>query len=94
MSVLTEYMEAKKRLYKHFNYEGFAYGVEDGTEAYWKLEGGDVKWAVEDWTESGESEYTNEARVVYRAGDLTMIFVRDAFGDKFMQIFDNTKEIK
>jgi hypothetical protein len=93
MSVLTEYIEAKNRFYEHFKYDGFAYGIEDDTEAYWKIVGKEVQYAEEDWGDD-EVQYSNDVRGVYRSDDLTMILVKSCTGDEYFQIFDNSKELK
>jgi hypothetical protein len=95
MNVLTEYKAALDRFNAHFKYEGFAYGIEDETEAFWKLDGNEVGWAEEAWDEDDEdAEYSEEAREIYRADDLTMILIHDCTGAEYFKIFDNSKELK
>lgn len=109
MQLLNEYFNIQKQLYEYFGYveDWKVFPIEDSTEYYWYLDGegpGIVHFA--DTEEMLELEmgnyYKNEihtlhnlSKWVYRGKDYTMVVVDTrADGNKFLQIFDNSKERK
>jgi hypothetical protein len=95
MNVITEYNKAKAQLFSHFKYEGYDYGIEDQTSSYWKIDDRNIRWFEDQYNEGDDfTEYAEELRNVYRVDDLTMIFIYTCTGDKYLGVFDNTKEIK
>lgn len=109
MKLLKEYFELQKQIYEYFGYEEdwVVFPIDDSTEYYWKICGEgprDVcfsKTKEEVINEDGDV-YENEiytqrflSKWVYRGKDYTMIVVdTHTDGNKFLQIFDNKKEIK
>ncbi len=94
MNVIDKYEQAKSELFTHFKYDSADYGVENSTTYYWKIDGRGIGWSDEPWNEDSEPEYSEEIRGIYRADDLTMISIYSCTGDKYLAVFDNTKEIK
>lgn len=94
MNVIDKYEQAKSELFTHFNYHDYDYGVENSTGLYWKVNGRDILWGDEPWDDDGEPEYSEETLNIYHADDLTMILVYSCTGDKYLAVFDNSKEIK
>ena len=94
MNAIDKYEQSKKELFAHFNYEGCDYGIENSTTYYWKIDEQEVMWCDEQWDEDSAPDYSEEIRDIYRVDDLTMILVYSCTGDRFLAVFDNTKEIK
>lgn len=108
MNILINYNKAKKELFEYFGYkeDWVAIPVDDATEYYWNLTGegsGDsVRFGkkIDVITLSGD-HYENEIyaqrflkKWVYQGKDYTMICVdTHVDGNKFLQIFDNSKKI-
>jgi len=107
MKQLDEYFKLQKEIYDYFGYkeDWVVIPIEDATDYYWYLTGegsGDEVWFGEDKESALSPMYSNEIytqrflpKWVYRGKDYTMICV-DTHTDcnKFLQIFDNTKEVK
>ena len=107
MKLLDEYFKLQKQIYEYFGYkeDWVVIPIDDCTEYYWKLFGegpGEVYFGdtIEDI--KGENGYSNEIytqrflpKWVYRGEEYTMIVVdTNVDGNKFLQIFDNKKEVK
>lgn len=110
MKLFDEYFKLQKEIFDHFGYveDWVVIPLDDAREYYWTIEDGDTgsvrfaesKELLED-EEAGEY-YSNEIytqrflpKWVYRTDDYTMICVdTHTDGNKFLQIFDNAKEIK
>lgn len=107
MKLLKDYFDAKKQVHDYFGYveDWVAIPLDDATDCFWHLIGegpGVVKYAenIEDFA-TGEyyasSIYTQRflPKWVYRGEEYTMICVdTHTDGNKFLQIFDNSKELK
>lgn len=109
MKLLDEYSARREELFNYFGYvENWrAFPVDDAIKYFWVLDGegpGSVKFAetkevLED-EDSGEY-YENEIytqrhlpKWVYIGADYTMIVVdTHTDGNKFLQIFDNSKRV-
>ena len=107
---LDELLTARKTLFKYFGYEEdwCAIPVDDAREYFWEIiggegHGGEVKFAETiEKLESDGDYYCNDIytqrflpKWVYRGEAFTMICVdTHTDGNKFLQIFDNAKEIK
>jgi len=89
MNAIEEYNLAKVRFYAHFKYTGYDYGIEDETTVYWSIDDNEVHWGA---YENNQSEYSNEVRAVYRTDDLTMLLVYNCQGERYLQVFDNSKK--
>lgn len=107
MKLLKDYFDAKKQVHDYFGYveDWVAIPLDDATDCVWYLDGegpGEVRYAenIEDFA-TGEyyanSIYTQRflPKWVYRGEEYTMICVdTQTDGNKFLQIFDNSKELK
>lgn len=109
MQLLNDYFNIQKQLFEYFGYvEDWAViPLDDSTMYYWYLDGegpGTVHFAdteAELISQSG-NYYENEiytqrhlSKWVYRGKDYTMVVVdTHTDGNKFLQIFDNSKERK
>lgn len=110
MQLLKTYNSVRQDLFDYFGYQEDwrVIPVDDATMYYWRLtgegHGDEVQFAdtlQELETESG-NYYTNEIytqrflpKWVYRGEEYTMVVVdTHTDGNKFLQIFDNKKEIK
>lgn len=110
MKLLNDYNQTRQALFDYFGYvEDWAViPLDDATSYYWRLTGegrGDEVFFA-DTLEELESEsgnfYSNEVytqrhlpKWVYRGDEYTMVVVdTHTDGNKFLQIFDNSKEIK
>ena len=110
MQLLNDYLQKQQELFDYFGYvENWkAIPVDNATMYYWHLNGeghdGEVLFAdTKEELFSGEGNYySNEIytqrhleKWVYRGADYTMIVVdTHTDGNKFLQIFDNKKEVK
>jgi hypothetical protein len=108
MKLLNDYFDAKKQVHDYFGYveDWVSIPLDDATDYIWHLTGegyGDeVKYAekLEDFA-TGDY-YANEIytqrflpKWVYRGPEYTMICVdTHTDGNKFLQVFDNSKELK
>lgn len=107
MELLKEYFRIQKQIYDYFGYveDWVAIPIDDSTMYYWFIEGdekyGSVVFANEMKDFISDEYYSNEIyrqrflpKWVYRSNDYTMICVDTHIdGNKFLQIFDNKKEI-
>jgi len=108
MKLLDEYFEIQQKIYDYFGYQEDwrVIPLDDARNYYWFVNGsehgGEVCYAETEEelkTESGQY-YVNEIytqrflpKWVYRSKDYTMVCVdTQTDGNKFLQIFDNTKE--
>lgn len=110
MKLLDEYFKLQKEIYDHFGYveDWVVIPLDDARDYYWTIDGGDngsVRFAdtIEDLDDDDSGNfYWNDiytqrflSKWVYRSEDYTMICVNtNTDGNKFLQIFDNSKEIK
>ena len=107
MKQLKEYFKLQKEIYDYFGYkeDWVVIPIEDATDYFWHLTGeghGDEVWFGEDKEGALSPMYSNEIytqrflpKWVYRGKDYTMICVdTHTDGNKFLQIFDNSKEIR
>lgn len=106
MKLLDDYFKLQKEIYDYFGYkeDWVVIPIEDGTEWFWHFDGQEVRFAetIEDLKDEDGNYYLNELytqrflkKWVYRTDDYTMICVdTHTDGNKFLQIFDNKKEIK
>ena len=109
MKLLDEYKSLKEELFKYFGYvEGWrVLPIDDAREYFWRLYGegpGTVYFAEtkEQLDDEYGSYYTNEIytqrhlpKWVYIGVDYTMIVVDTTTdGNKFLQIFDNSKRVR
>jgi hypothetical protein len=109
MQLLNDYLQKQKELFDYFGYvENWrVFPVDDATTYYWRLtgegHGDEVLFAdtLEELNDEAGNFYSNEIytqrhleKWVYRGADYTMIVVdTHVDGNKFLQIFDNAKEI-
>jgi len=110
MELLDDYFKLQKEIYNHFGYveDWVAIPLDDARDYVWKIEGGDegsVLFAdsIEQLNDEEAGDYySNEIytqrflpKWVYRSEDYTMICVdTHTDGNKFLQVFDNSKEVK
>ena len=109
MKLLDEYLKLREEIFSYFGYveDWRVIPIDDARHYYWKLTGEDRGDSVsfhEDKRlverDSGDV-YSNEIytqrhlpKWVYRAAEYTMVVVdTHTDGNKFLQIFDNSKEI-
>ena len=105
MKLLKDYFDAKKQVHDYFGYveDWVSIPLDDATDYYWRLDGegpGEVRFAEE--PEAVDDMYANSIytqrflpKWVYRGEEYTMICVdTHTDGNKFLQIFDNSKELK
>jgi hypothetical protein len=100
MKLLDDYFVLQQQIYDYFGYqEDWAViPLDDATEYYWQLinKKGNVQFAkTKEDLQDTENYYGEDIYYVYRAANYTMIMV-DTYvdGNKFLRVFDNTKEIK
>ncbi len=107
MKMLDEYFKLQEQIYKYFGYveDWRVIPLDDGTMYFWCLGDHDVKFA-EDKDNVFEGTRTDGyvsmiytqrflPKHIYRTEDYTMICVdTETDGNKFLQVFDNSKEIK
>jgi hypothetical protein len=108
MKLLKEYFDAKKQVHDYFGYveDWVSIPLDDATDYIWHLSGeghgGEVKYAVNMEDFATGNYYANEIytqrflpKWVYRGPEYTMVCVDTRTdGNKFLQIFDNSKELK
>lgn len=108
MKLLDKYFELQKQVHDYFGYkeDWVVIPLDDATEYYWQLDGNEKQGTVcfaeteEELTEKDGQYYENEIYTqrflpewVYRGDDFTMICVdTHVDGNKFLQVFDNSKE--
>lgn len=107
---LDDFITAQTALFDYFGYkeDWVAIPIDDAREYFWQIiggegHGGEVKFVESLETLNSDGDYySNEIytqrflpKWVYRGKDFTMICVdTHTDGNKFLQIFDNSKEIK
>ena len=109
MKLLDDYFKIKKEIHDYFGYQEdwVVIPLDDARECYWNLNEyeGEVKFAENKenvFNGTMEDGYMNEIytqrfldKYVYRTEHFTMICVdTNTDGNKFLQVFDNSKEIK
>jgi hypothetical protein len=110
MQLLNEYNAKRQELFDYFGYveDWRVFPVDDATMYYWRLSGNgreeEVLFAdtLEELNDETGNFYSNEIytqrflpKWVYRGADYTMVVVdTHTDGNKFLQIFDNAKEVK
>lgn len=109
MKLLDDYLDLENQIHKYFGYieDWHVYPISNGRDYYWKLVGsendGEIHFAESlETLNSDGNYYSNEIltdrflrKYVYRGKDYTMVIVDTRTdGNKFLQIFDNSKEIK
>lgn len=107
MELLDKYFDLQKKIYDHFGYveDWVVIPLDDAREYFWHLNDDEVKFAKDEknlFEGTEEDGYSNEIytqrflpKFVYRADDFTMICVdTHTDGNKFLQVFDNSKERK
>ena len=106
MKMLAEYFNLQKQIYEYFGYEEewVVIPLDDGTDYFWHEDGNVVCFSdnEEELTIQTGNYYENEiytqrflSKWVYRGEEYTMICVdTQVDGNKFLQIFDNSKERK
>ena len=108
MKLLDDYFKLQNKIYKHFEYveDWKVIPLEDGTNHYWHLfenkDGSGHVIFAESVGDLKAPMYSNRIytqrflpKWVYRAEEYTMISVdTNTDGNKFLQIFDNKKEVK
>lgn len=106
MKILDDYLKLQQEIYDYFDYEEQwrVIPIDDRRDFYWYLNSDEVSYAekLEDFNEEvgnyyADSIYTqrHHDQWVYRKDDYTMIMVdTHCDGNKFLAIFDNTKEQK
>lgn len=104
--ILDAYQEAHEAVYEYFGYtEGYvALPFDDARDYYWMLVHDSTVYFAETKEEVNDDNatYSNEVLTsrhienpIVRKKDLTMIAVdTNTDGNKFLQIFDNAKELK
>lgn len=108
MKLLDEYFKLQDQIYKYFGYveDWVVIPIEDSRDVYWRLNGegpGTVRFAdTEELLDDPDMNYyENEiytqrflTKWIYRGEKFTMICVdTHTDGNRFLQIFDNSKEI-
>lgn len=105
MEKLDEYNKLKKEIHEYFGYieDWCIYPIEDSREVYWKLEDDCVNfWNNKEnvgkfLDDDGYSHriLNNLPKSIYIKDNYTMIVVdTECDGNKYLQIFDNNKEVK
>lgn len=110
MKALDDYFSLQKQIYDYFGYveDWVVIPLDDQRSMFWRIEGGEgyggeVMWAetVEKLNSDGDyysgPVYTQRflPKWVYRGAEFTMICVdTHTDGNKFLMVFDNTKERK
>lgn len=99
--LLVEYFKLRDQIHSYFGYleDWRVIPIDDATEFYWKLLEDSVTFSdTLDFSDPYVNpifKYKHLTQWVYRGKDYTMIVVdTQTDGNKFLQIFDNAKEIK
>ena len=106
MKLLKNYFDAKQELFDYFGYveDWVVIPLDDATQYYWSLSDPQVVMFADtvEELESGDGNcYSNSIyhqrflpKTFYRGAEYTMIVVdTHTDGNKFLQIFDNSKEV-
>lgn len=101
---LNKYLELQKEIYDYFEFkeDWVILPIDDRREYLWYLNDSEVVYAESKEEFDNENYYCDEIytqrfykKWVYRAKEYTMIMVdTHTDGNKFLAIYDNTKEIK
>lgn len=108
MQLLNDYNQKRQELFDYFGYKENwrVFPIDDATDFFWRVNEDEDEVLFADTIEQLNNEdgnfYCNEiytqrhlTRWVYRGADYTMIVVdTHTDGNKFLQIFDNAKEVK
>lgn len=106
MKLLNDYFRLRLELFDYFGYveDWKVIPIDDATQYHWQVTDEEVIFAdaPEDLDPETGNYYSNEIytqrhlpKWVYRGADYTMIVVdTHTDGNKFLQIFNNAKEVK
>ena len=107
MKLLQEYLKIQRELYTYFDYieDWVVIPVDDGTDYHWYINDNTVIFAEfkEQLLNLDNGDYYNNelynqrfsSKSIYKGKDYTMIVVdTHTDGNKFLQIFDNSKQIQ
>lgn len=107
MKMLNDYFKLQKEIYEYFGYveDWVVIPIEDSTDSVWELGADEVRYAdtLDQLNNIDAGDYyINELyhqrflpKSIYKAKDYTMLVVDTRCdGNKFLQIFDNSKQIK
>lgn len=100
-NLLKQHNEIIEQIHDYFGYNEnwTVLPIDDSTQYYWKLTDSGVQF-YENQDDDDDNSYSNEflhgsVEDVYRTEAYTMIAVdTHCDGNKFLQIFDNSKELK
>lgn len=102
---LDKYYTIQEEIYKYFGYKQKwqVFPIADETDSFWTLRGGEVIYAdtkeellqaLKEDNGMCYSDYVDSSEI-YRKEDYTMMEAdTQSDGNKFLTIFDNTKEVK
>ena len=106
MKLLDDYFKLQKEIHEYFGYQEdwVVIPLDDGTDYFWSLDRDEVRFAEkkEDlFDEEAGNYYSNEiytqrflSKWVYEGKDYTMVVVdTHTDGNKFLQVFDNSKKV-
>lgn len=110
MELLHKYFDVQKEVHDYFGYveDWVVIPLDDATNYFWLLDGGGASGGMVRFAETkdqfdSEGDYYENViytqrhlpKWVYRGKDYTMICVdTHTDGNKFLQVFDNSKEVK
>lgn len=99
MQKLDDYFMLRNEIFDYFGYteNWVVYPIDDSRKYYWKLSNMDIVEFTDLITDFDNPSYYNQIldSGVFRGKDYTMVAVdTQTDGNKFLQIFDNSKEIK
>lgn len=107
--IIDQYFELEKLIHSHVNYkeDWVKFPLNDVREYFWKISNNTVRYAEDpsllpDDTTDSEDYYEDEIykqrflpQWIYRGEEITLILVdTKTDGNKFLNIYDNQKEIK
>ncbi len=102
MKILDDYFSLQEQIYDYFGYvEGWVvYPLDDARKFFWKLDWDNKEVHFADTEENLENRYDNcysnemyGKKSIYKGEEYTLILVdTHTGGNKFLQIFDNSKE--
>lgn len=105
MKELDDYFAAEKKVHEYFGYEGHwhTYPLDDKRDCFWCINGNEVLFDDDEECFKDPDlgpQYSDviisndEKRLIYCKGKYTMMVVdTQCDGNKFLAIFDNSKEI-
>lgn len=104
MDLMESFNKAKQEIYDHvgFKEDWTVYAIDDQTNMFWKIEGGEVRFAETVEKVDSDEGYSDEIlthrfypKSIYRGKNLTLIMVdTNTDGNKFFSIYDNAKEMR